>query len=82
MTSRYTLRLFILVCIISGKTGHVHAKKLKTETQNIHDASGEKKAHLLVADANHAPVYPVPVPVKPHPDVHELHVHIHEGKSI
>ena len=86
MILQYKLKLLAFICFISGKT--CQTKKLQTENQIKH-TTGEKKEHLLTADTKHSTVarqivpccFPVHVPVK-QPDVHELHVHIHEGKSL
>ena len=76
MILHYTFRCIALISIIGGKTWQVHISKLKalTETKSTSD---EKKAHLLSAERKslHPCCSPEHVP-----DVHELHVHIHEGR--
>lgn len=85
----YMLRFLAFIFIMAEKQDHAYAKKLKVHAKGKH-TSGEKKTLLQGADPHvhelhgysvqHVP-FPVHIPVK-HPDVHELHVHIHEGKSI
>lgn len=82
------LRCTALIFIIGGKSLQAHTTKPKTQTE-AKRTSGQKKANLLAADANHSAepkdghpcCFPVHTPLK-QPDVHELHVHIHERKSV
>ena len=86
MVLPYMLRCLALIAIIGGKTLQVHTTKLKVQTE-AKRTSGEKKANLLATKHSAEPkdghpcCFPVHAPVK-QPDVHELHVHIHESKSI
>lgn len=84
MILHYTFRCIALISIIGGKTRQVHISKLKAQTET-QLTSGEKKAHLLSVDADHSAepksLHPCCSPVHA-PDVHELHVHIHEGRPV
>ncbi|XP_078382968.1 uncharacterized protein LOC144665586 isoform X1 [Oculina patagonica] len=83
MALRYILRCIALIFIIGGKSLQAHTTKVKAQTDGKR-TSGEKKANLLAADANHSAEpkdghgHPCCFPVHTPPDVHELHVHIHE----
>ena len=79
------LRCIVLISIIGDKTRQVHTTQLKSHTE-AKRTSGQKKGNLHPADANH-PEEPKDrrtccFPVHPHPDMHELHVLIHERKSV
>jgi len=69
-----------LISILMEKYEHVHAKKLKVQDKSKH-AKGERKAHLQGAELHKhdCQLFSVHIPVD-QPDIHELHVHIHEGK--
>ena len=90
MIFSYTLRVFVLVFIITEKHDLADAKNLKVHAKSKH-TSGNKKTYLQGSETQclddhlipepHIPVHiPVHVPVK-HPDVDDLHVYIHDGKS-
>ena len=84
MILHYMLRCIALISIIGGKTWQVHVSKLKTQAETKR-TSGEKKAHLLSAEGTHSAepksLHPCCTPVHT-ADLHELHVHIHEGRSV
>lgn len=77
MMLHYTLRCIALISLI----GQVQVSTLKTQAETKR-ASGEKRTHLLSAEGTHSAE-----PKSLHQcctsvhaaDVHELHVHIHEG---
>ena len=85
------LRLVALIFVITD--GIVHARHLKVHSKGAH-SSGQKKTQLegantisqcansTVHENSCIPVHiPVPVPVQ-RPDVNELHVYIHDGRSL
>lgn len=85
------LRRLALIFVITD--GIVQARHLKVHSKSTH-SSGQKKTHLEGANTTSqcpnttahetscVPVgIPVPVPVQT-PDVNELHVYIHEGRSL
>jgi len=84
MILHYTLRCIALISIIGGKTWQLHVSKLKAQSETKR-TSGEKKARLLSAEANPSAepksLHPCCTPVHP-ADLHELHVHIHEGRPV
>ena len=86
------LRLVALIFVIITD-GIVHARHLKVHSKDTH-SSGRKKTQLEGANTTSQcsnstaqgnsciPVHiPVPVPVQT-PDVNELHVYIHDGRSL
>ena len=83
------LRCIVLISIIGDKTRQVHTTQLKSQTEATR-TSRQKKGNLHLADANHPEepkdrrtcCFPVHPQVHPYPDMHELHVHIHERKSV
>ena len=85
------LRFLALIFVITD--GILHARHLKVHSKGTH-LSGQKKTQLEGADTTSQcsnstanensciPVHiPVPVPVRT-PDVNELHVYIHDGRSL
>lgn len=79
----YTLRCIALISIIfiGQNTWQVQVSRLKTQAETKR-ASGEKRTHLLSAEGTHSAesksLHQCCTPVHT-ADVHELHVHIHEG---
>ena len=86
------LRLVALIFVITD--GIVHARHLKVHSSKGTHSSGQKKTQLESANTTSQcsnstahensciPVHiPVPVPVQT-PDVNELHVYIHDGRSL
>ena len=86
------LRLVALMFVITD--GILHARHLKVHSNKGTHSSGQKKTQLEGADTTSQcsnstahgnsciPVYiPVPVPVQT-PYVNELHVYIHDGRSL
>ena len=78
MILQYKLRLLAFICFISGRTCQTYAKNFQTENQTKHATDTN---HSVIDKAVDPCCFPVHVPVT-QPDVHELHVHIHEGKSL
>ena len=85
MILHYTFRCIALISIIGEKTCQVHVSKLKGQSETKR-TSVEKKARLLSTEVNHSVE-----PKSLHPrcctpvhaaDLHELHVHIHEGRPV
>lgn len=83
------LRCIVLISIIGDKSRQGHTTQLKIQTE-AKRTSGQKKANLQAVNVNHSKepkdphicCFPVHPQIHPHPDMHELHVHIHERKSV
>ena len=86
------LRLVASIFVITD--GILHARHLKVHSSKGAHSSGQKKTQLEGADTTSQcsnstaqgnsciPVHiPVPVPVQT-PDVNELHIYIHDGRSL
>lgn len=81
MIRHYTLRCIVLISIIGGKTWQLHVSKVKTQTETKRTID-EKKARLISEEGNQSAepksLHPCCTPLH-NADLHELHVHIHEG---
>ena len=84
MNLHYILRCIVLISIIGGRTWQLHVSKVKTQTETKR-AIDEKKARLLSEERNQSvepkSLHPCCTPVHT-ADLHELHVHIHEGRPV
>lgn len=70
--------LFDCVFIVIAKNGSVVAKNSKVERTK--HTRGEKKMQLQDAGSTEQTLGGNLIVIPDHPDVHVLHVHIHEGK--
>ena len=84
MILHYTLRCIVLISIICGRTWQLHVSKVKIQTETKRSID-EKKARLLSEEGNQSAepksLHPCCTPVDT-ADLHELHVHIHEGRPV
>ena len=84
MIMHYTLRYIVLISFIGGKTWQLNVSKVKTQTETKRTIDKEK-ARLLSEEGNQSAeprsLHPCCTPVHT-ADLHELHVHIHEGKPV
>ena len=84
MILHYTLRCIVLISVIGGKTWQLNVSKVKTRTETKRTIE-EEKARLLSKEGNQSAeprsLHPCCTPVHT-ADLHELHVHIHEGKPV
>ena len=86
MILHYTLRCVVLISIIAGKTWQLHVSKDQTQTETKRTID-EKKASLLSEEGNQSAelksLHPSSLYTPVHTaDLHELHVHIHEGRPV
>ena len=84
MNLHYILRCIVLISIIGGKTWQLHVSKVKAQTETKRTID-EKKTRLLSEEGNQSAepksLLPCCTPVDT-ADLHELHVHIHEGRPV